>query len=49
MQFFNPLLKKACLLYVQKKKKKDKKIVFFLGGNVNKFAHNGKLIAFVTV
>lgn len=27
MQFFNPLLKKACLLYVQKKKK-DKKIGF---------------------
>lgn len=25
MQFFNPLLKNACLLYVQKKKK-DKKI-----------------------
>lgn len=30
------------------KKKKDKKIGF-LGGNVNKFAHNGKLIAIVTV
>lgn len=29
MQFFNPLLKKACLLYVQKKKKKDKKIGYF--------------------
>lgn len=28
MQFFNPLLKKACLLYVQKKKK-DKKIGYF--------------------
>lgn len=48
MQFFNPLLKKACLLYVEKKKK-DKKIGFFWGGNVNKFAHNGKLIAIVTV
>lgn len=47
MQFFNPLLKKACLLYVEKKKK-DKKIGF-LGGMVNKFAHNGKLIAIVTV
>lgn len=47
MQFFNPLLKKACLLYVQKKKK-DKKIGF-LGGKVNKFAHNGKLIAIVIV
>lgn len=30
MQFFNPLLKKACLLYVQKKKK-DKKIGGFFG------------------
>lgn len=30
------------------KKKKDKKIGF-LGGKVNKFAHNGKLIAIVTV
>lgn len=43
MQFFNPLLKKACLLYVQKKKRKTRKL-FFWGGNVNKFAHNGKLI-----
>lgn len=47
MQFFNPLLKKACLLYVQKKRKTRK--LFFWGGKVNKFAHNGKLIAIVTV
>lgn len=31
------------------KKKKDKKIVFFLGGNVNKFVYNGKLIVIVIV
>lgn len=48
MQFFNPLLKKACLLYVQKKKERQENC-FFWGGNVNKFAHNGKLIAIVTV
>lgn len=31
-----------------KKKRKTRKLVFW-GGKVNKFAHNGKLIAFVTV
>lgn len=29
MQFFNPLLKKACLLYVQKKKERQENWLFW--------------------